>query len=884
MTSDQIRKLYTEFFEQRDHKRLPSGSLVPADYDASVLLTTAGMHPLKPYFLGQEKAPHHRLTTCQKCFRTPDIEEVGITTRHLTFFEMLGNFSVGDYFKKGAAEFAWELSLEGFGFEPDKIWITVFEGDDELGLGPDEEAIDVWLEIGVPKERIVQLPRSENFWQAGPIGPCGPCSELYYDRGPDFGTDDDLPGGDNERFLEYWNLVFMQYNQDPENVLTPLPAQNIDTGLGLNRMAALQQGVESVFDTDQFVPLIELGQELSGARYGSSDEVDRSLRILADHARGMTFLIADGVVPSNEDRGYVLRRIMRRAIQHGRRLGMDPGFLPKFQQTVNELMGHEYPALLEREREIGMWLRNEEDAFGRTLEQGTRLLDDLIARARERGDEGVSSADAFQLHDTYGFPIDLTLEMAAEHGLGVDQAGFESLMNRQRQQSRGGVAEAGPGGSSGANALRSRAVTLAQTAGFATQFTGYETLEQHTTVGGVEQDDDPDCVLVKLAESPFYATGGGQVADGGEIVGEDGSTSARVIDVLRIGDDQAILAEKLRGGLAAGDRVVARVSANVRHATQCNHTATHLLHAALRERLGEHVRQAGSYVGPDKLRFDFTHGGGLSDEDVRWVEDRVNEQILHNQPVRALSMPLDEARALGAMALFGEKYGDVVRMVQIGDGSFSRELCGGTQVRSTAEIGVFKLTAETSSAANVRRIEALTGPEAVALLRSHDALLRDAATLVRKRPEEVVSAVADLQKQAKEARKQSAAPALDADSLAGQAVDVDGARVLTMVVEGVTDAKVLMDLTDRVKGKLGDSAVIVLGAGGEGRVSLVAAVTPALVERGVKAGDIVKAAAAVVGGGGGGKPTMAQAGGKDPSKLPAALETARGAIETALSS
>ena len=878
MTSDEIRSLFTEFFQQRDHKRLPSGSLVPADYDPSVLLTTAGMHPLKPYFLGQEKAPHHRLTTCQKCFRTPDIEEVGITTQHLTFFEMLGNFSIGDYFKQGAAEFAWELSLEGFGFEPEKIWITVFEGDDALGLGPDQEAIDAWMQIGIPRERIVLLPRSENFWQAGPVGPCGPCSELYYDRGLDFGTEDDLPGGDNERFLEYWNLVFMQYLQDPEGVLTPLPAQNIDTGLGLNRMAALQQGVESVFDTDQFVPLIQLGEELSGARYGSGDAVDRSLRILADHTRGMTFLVADGVVPSNEDRGYVLRRIMRRAIQHGRRLGMDPGFLPRFSERVQEIMGPEYGELGRERDAIMRWLTSEEEAFGRTLEQGTRLLEQLIERAEDRGDEGISSEDAFQLHDTFGFPIDLTLELVAEHGLGVDEAGFESLMSRQRERSRGGVADAGPDGASGAHALRSRAVSLAQSAGFATAFTGYETLEQHTTVGGLDQVDGK--VLVKLAESPFYATGGGQIADAGVIECEDGDCRARVVDVLRLGDDQAVVVEAESGSLSPGERVVARVSAEVRHATECNHTATHLLHAALRERLGTHVRQAGSYVGPDKLRFDFTHGGGLSDEDVRWVEDRVNEQILANQPVRALTMSLDEARALGAMALFGEKYGDVVRMVQIGDGSFSRELCGGTHVRSTAEIGVFKLTAETSSAANVRRIEALTGPGAVALLRSHDAILAEAAKLVRKRPEEVASAVADLQKQAKEARRTGAGPAVDLDALAGAAESVGGVKVLTAVVPA-GDPKALPDLADRLKGQLGEAA-IVLASAGDGRVNLVAAMTPALVERGVRAGDVVKVAAQVVGGGGGGKPTMAQAGGKDPSKVDEALATARGAIEAAL--
>jgi alanyl-tRNA synthetase len=877
VTSDEIRELFLSFFEERDHKRIPSGSLVPAEYDPSVLLTTAGMQPLKPYFLGQEKPPHHRLTSCQKCFRTVDIDVVGTTTRHLTFFEMLGNFSVGDYFKQGAVEFAWDFSLNVLKFDPEKVWITVFEGDEELGLGPDQEAIDAWLSVGVPRERIVLCPRSENFWQAGPTGPCGPCSELYYDRGLEWGNEDDLPGGENERFLEYWNLVFMEFLQDPVGTLTPLPQKNIDTGLGLNRMAALLQGVDSVFETDQFIPLIRRGEELSGKRYGAGDDgVDRALRILADHTRGATFLIADGVVPQSEDRGYVLRRIMRRAITHGRRHGMQPGFLLKYAVQVRQTMGHVYPELDREWDAIARWMQSEEEAFGRTLERGTRLLEELVARAKERGDEGIASEDAFRLHDTFGFPIDVTLELVAEHGLGVDEAGFEALMNEQREGSRGGFATAGPGGSGG---LRDKALELARTTANVTEFVGYETLEQRTTVLGVEQVDGR--VLVKLAESPFYATGGGQIADTGVIECEDGDCRARVADVLRLGSDQTVVLEVEQGEPEPGERVIARVAPDVRHATEANHTATHLLHAALRERMGTHVRQAGSYVGPDKLRFDFTHGSALSEEDVRWVEDRVNSQILANHRVRALTMPLDEARKLGAMALFGEKYGDIVRVVQIGDGSFSRELCGGTHVRSTGEIGLLKITSETSSAANVRRIEALTGPEGVKLLRRHDQLLEEAARLVRKRPEEVPLAVEDLQAKAKAQRKAAVTPELDVDALAADAVAVDGVKVLTAVLPPV-DPKSLPDLADKLKGKLGDS-VIVLGTTAEGRVALVAAVAQPVVDRGVRAGDLVKQAAQVVGGGGGGRPTMAQAGGKDPSKLPEALKAALEAVQSALS-
>src|SRR3954454_24660683 len=436
MTSDEIRERYLSFFESRDHKRLPSGSLVPADFDPSVLLTTAGMHPLKPYFHVGEQPPHNRLTSCQKCFRTPDIDQVGLTTRHLTFFEMLGNFSIGEYFKQGAIEFAWELSLEGFGFDPERIWITVHGGDDALGLGPDEEAIEAWKSVGVPEDRIMRLGSEDNFWQSGRTGPCGPSSELYYDRGPEFGGDDDRPGDDTERILEYWNLVFMQYDQDPPGTLTPLPSQSIDTGLGLNRMAAIQRGVPSVYETDQFLPLVALGEELSGRKMGESHEVTRALRILADHSRATTFLIADGVVPSNEDRGYILRRVMRRAIQQGRVLGLEPGFMPRFADRVTDIMGGEYPELTEQREAVQRWVAGEEEAFGRTLEKGLKLLGELIERAKEEGLEGIGAEAAFQLHDTFGFPFDLTREIAAEAGLGVDETGFETLMERQRARAR----------------------------------------------------------------------------------------------------------------------------------------------------------------------------------------------------------------------------------------------------------------------------------------------------------------------------------------------------------------------------------------------------------------------------------------------------------------
>jgi alanyl-tRNA synthetase len=902
MTSDEIRERYLAFFEERGHKRIPSASLVPSANDPSALLTVAGMHPLKPYFLGQESPPAPRLTSCQKVFRTVDIDNVGSTARHLTFFEMLGNFSFGDYFKREAIVLAWELSLEVYGFHASDIWVTVFEGDDGLGLGPDEEAIERWLEIGVERERIVQCPRSENFWEAGPSGPCGPCSELYIDRGVEYGSAADLPGGENERFLEYWNLVFMQYEQQPSNngassTLKPLPANNIDTGLGLNRMAAILQDKESVFETDQFQPLIELGEQLSGRRYGEDHTGDRALRILADHARAMTFLTADGVVPSNEDRGYVLRRVMRRAIQQGRILELEPGFLTRYSARVRELMSGAYPELHEHAEATDMWLAAEEEAFGRTLAQGLTALTGHIEQARSRSQATVPADEVFRLHDTFGFPYEMTNELLAEEGLAIE-GDFEELMERQRARGRAGARAGVGGGGSDAERIRAAVSAFAGESGFHTRFTGYESEEQQTTVGAVrsvptsgdgQAAEGPGArYLVKLAESPFYAPGGGQVADMGTIECEHGDCRARVEDVFRLGQDQALEVVLEEGVLKQGEAVTARVDRRARHAIECNHTATHLLQAALRERVGPHVRQAGSYVGPDKLRFDFSHGHGLSAEELREIEDRVNEWISLNDPVRSITTTLEEAKRLGAMALFGEKYGEVVRMVQVGEGDYSRELCGGTHVRSTAEIGPFRILSETSSSANVRRIEAVTGPAAVELLRSHDRLLGEVGALLRSRPEDAPAAVAALAQERKRLEKElkdarATAPGtvqLDYEALAAQAQQIEGATVLSLAVE-VSDSKALLDLLDRLRGRL-PGAAILLGTVTEGRVQLAASVDPQLVARGVRAGAVVKVAAEIVGGGGGGRDTMAQAGGRDPQKLGAAITAGREVIQSAL--
>ncbi len=877
MKAADIRERFLSFFEEREHQRVPSASLVPSSYDPSVLLTTAGMQPFKPYFLGLEEPPAKRLASCQKCFRTTDIENVGMTARHLTFFEMLGNFSVGDYFKQGAAELAWELSTEGFGFDPQRIWISVFGGDDELDLGPDEEAIRCWRAIGVPDDRIVHLGREDNFWQSGPTGPCGPCSELYYDRGPDFGPDTDRPGDDSERMLEYWNLVFMQYELHADGSLTDLPQQNIDTGLGLDRMAALLQDVPSVYETDSFRPLIAFGEERSGRRYGQDFSTTRALRVLADHGRAASFLMADGVVPSNEDRGYILRRIMRRAIHQGRSLGIEGGFVPALCEVVIEQMGDVYPELCAERETIARWAASEEEGFGRTLAQGERLLRDLIATAKDSGAKEVPAGDAFRLHDTYGFPFELTREMLAEEGLSVDEAKFAELMEGARETARAGAKDHRDGG------VAERAAGFARSAGFETRFVGYETTEADTVVGAVESENGRTggTLLAKLEDSPFYPEGGGQVSDHGTVATATGR--ARVTGVFRIGADQALALEPLEGEIAPGDQAHAEVERRTRLATMRNHTATHLLHAALRDRLGTHVRQAGSYVGPDKLRFDFSHGERLSDDELRDIETRVNGWIADNLPVRAIETSLDQAQALGAMALFGEKYGDWVRMVEVED--VSRELCGGTHVHSAGEVGLFHIATETSSASNVRRIEALTGAAATELFEQRTERLRELSKLMKAPEAELTRAAERLGRQVKELKRQPTVGADDgaeAERLAASVTDAGGAKLVAARAEAM-DPKALLGLSDRVRQKLGDAAVVLAMDAG-GKLALVANVAPALVERGVKADDVVRAAAEVAGGGGGGRDTVAQAGGGDPAKLEEALTAARTAVEGALSS
>src|SRR5829696_3044772 len=873
MTADEIRKTYLSFFEDRDHRIVPSASLVPSVHDPSVLLTTAGMQPFRPYFVGQEKPPAPRLADVQRCFRTTDIDEVGNTARHLTFFEMLGNWSFGDYFKEESIPWGWELSVDGFGFDPERIWVSVFEGDDEIGLGPDQESIDIWRRVGVPDERIVPLPRSENFWQAGDTGPCGPCTELYFDRGEEFGRPDERPGDDTDRFVEFWNHVFMSYDLAADGTLTELPMKNIDTGMGLERMAAILQDVDSVFETDSLRPLVDLAEELSGRGYGQDGPTDRAMRILADHSRGTAALIADGVVPSNEDRGYVLRRIMRRAIHQGRGIGLEAPFMDRFADRALELLAPAYPELAAERDTVLRWAADEEESFGRTLDRGMQMVADLIRHAHEDRTSWVDAEDAFKLHDTYGFPYDLTKELLAEAGLSVDDEGFEELMEEQRTRARMGTATA-----HGSEDHHGAVLSFASEAP-PSRFVGYEKLRAETSLLAVKGENAR--ALVKLEESPFYAEGGGQVADTGEVRWEGGSAS--VADVYRIGDDQAVELDGPSNGLEPGERVEAEVDHVSRFATMRNHTATHLLHAALRERLGTHVRQAGSSVRPDKLRFDFTHGAPLSTEELRDIGDRVNDWIKESHWVRALEMSRMDAERLGAMALFGEKYGDWVRVVEVED--VSRELCGGTHVLNTAAIGIFAISSEGSSAANVRRIEALSGPAAIDWFRSRSRSLSEIGRIVGSEQDPIAATrrmadrVGELEEKSKEAG--SADLSKKAEEMAATGQRIGGVTVFVGKGHGA-DQRSLLDLADRIKSRAGEAAVV-LGGTEDNKVALVASFSKDVVERGIIASEVIREAAQVVGGGGGGRDNVAQAGGRDPSKLDEALSVARDAIEAKLS-
>ncbi len=841
LTTAEIREGYLAFFEEKGHLRCPSASLVPRADDQSTLLTSAGMQPQMPFFLGRETPPALLTTTCQKVFRTPDIDEVGLDTYHLTFFEMLGNFSFGQYFKEGAIEYASEFLRERLGLDWDRIWVSVHAGDPELKLGPDQDAIDLWEKIGMPPERIVPLPSSENFWSVGGPGPCGPDSEIYFDWGEETGcgTPECLPGCARcERFLEVWNLVFMSYELHPDGTLTPLPEQNIDTGMGLERMARVLQGVPSVYDTDGYRLIMDWIADQSGVAYGDTPDATKAHRVLADHGRGMTFLVGDGVTPSNEGRGYVLRRIIRRAAQHGLRIGMQTPFLPGLAGAVIDQMQGAYPELGEHQEQIMRVLGAEEERFAETLERGMKLFEDASAGG------AVAADDAFTLQATYGFPIELTLELARERGIPVDEEGYARLMDEHREVSRAG----------GAKGELQRAAEFSRAAGFRTEFVGWEKTEVPTQLGALEELGD-GTFLAKLRESPFYPEGGGQVTDAGELEGADGAHAA-LRAAYRLGDDQVLLFEG--AGFSAGDRVTARVPWTIRFPTAANHTATHLLHEALRGVLGDHVRQAGSQVRPEKLRFDFSHPQALTPDERDEVARRVNEAVFENHPVRTFVVPIDEARNLGAMMLFGEKYGDEVRVVEVE--GVSRELCGGTHVRTTAEIGPFVILSESSVGSGARRIEAVTAGEAFALLRA--------------RADEAETLRGELDRVRKEAKR----PAKQAETeLVSQEREGDVLLVEVRAVKGGA----LRDLSDRLRQQEGAEGAIVASTD-DGQAYLVVNLADSLVSQGLDASALVRELGKHIGGGGGGRPTLAEAGGRNPDGVKAALAAGRQAVADAL--
>jgi alanyl-tRNA synthetase len=870
LTGDEIRAKFLAYFEEKGHKVIPSSSLIPHG-DPTLLLTTAGMVQLKPYFMGQARPPHTRLTSCQKCFRTTDIESVGDAS-HLTFFEMLGNFSVGDYFKAEAIAFAWELITVRLGIPKEKLWTTVYLDDDE--------AFGLWRKMGVPSERIVRLGEADNFWgPAGDSGPCGPCSEIHYDFGEAAGCGqaDCNPSCKCGRFCEIWNLVFMQYNQDKGGNRTPLPRPNIDTGMGLERITAIMQGKNTVYLTDIFQPLLKRATEITGKKYGANAEDDRSMRVVAEHGRAIAFLIADGVLPSNEGRGYVLRRLLRRGVLFGRRLGLDKPFLVDMAAAAIAQKGAVYPELVKRKDFILDVVRREEVKFAETLNTGLDLLDEIMAREESKVRMRITGEAAFKLYDTYGFPVEITREIASSRGFEVDSEGFEKEMDKQRERARS--AHKFGGGEKGAKFSGEFEPT---------RFVGYSELAKSTRIAGiivanegVNEIATEQKAGIILEDTPFYAEMGGQVGDTGQIKAEGGLFA--VTDTVRLGAHtflhQGYVAE---GSFAVGDSVVAAVDPERRADISRNHTATHLLHYALRKVLGEHVQQRGSLVEPSRLRFDFSHLASLSTEEITKIQDIVNAEVRHNHPVYDKQMAYKEAVASGAIALFDEKYGDVVRVLSIGRPAISTELCGGTHVSATGEIGFFEITSEASVGSGLRRIEAVTGREATRMATTSISTVQTLGKLLDSAPESVMGKVqallASREQEIKRAEALEREAALkDVASLLGRAVEVDGVKLLAVRVKP-SRPETLRDMADALMNKLG-SSVVVLGAVNEDKPYFVVTVTPDLTARDYHAGNIIRQVAAITGGGGGGKPGLAQGGGKDVSRLDEAIAAVPGLLK-----
>jgi alanyl-tRNA synthetase len=867
MKANEIRQKYLQFFKEKGHRVEPSASLVPVD-DPSLLWINSGVATLKKYFDGRVKPENPRIVNAQKAIRTNDIENVGYTARHHTFFEMLGNFSIGDYFKEEAILWAWEFLTDPkwMGLDPEKLSVTIHPEDDE--------AYRIWNEqVGIPSERIVKL--KENFWDIGE-GPSGPNTEIFYDRGEHLCDPDDpecYPGGENERYLEIWNLVFSQYNHNPDGSYTPLPKKNIDTGMGLERMASVMQDVPTNYDTDLFQPIIQATCKEAGVEYGEDRETDIALKVIADHVRTIVFAIGDGVVPSNEGRGYVLRRLLRRAVRYARVLGIERPFLYRLTGVVAEGMKEYYPEPAQKQAFIERVIEGEEERFLETLSEGLRILGEVVEKAKAEGRDTITGQEAFTLYDTYGFPVDLTEDFARENGLNVDKDGFTAAMEAQRERAREARQDV--------DSMQVQGGALADL-DVQSEFVGYTEWSTDTRVAALIHEDQlvdmvgaGETCLIVLEQTPFYAESGGQVADRGTIVSS--RARLRVKNVKKGPNGEHVHTAVVKEGtIRQGEEVRAEIDSAQRRNIVKNHTATHLLHKALKEVVGEHANQAGSLVAAERLRFDFTHIDPLTEEERREVEERVNRQIWSNLPVETMMKPLAEAKAMGAMALFGEKYGNEVRVVKVGD--YSLELCGGTHVNQTSEIGLFKIVSESGIGSGVRRIEAVTGQHAFRYFEKQMALLQQVAAKLKSNPADVVDRVDALQSRIKELNREteslrSKLNRLEGQRLLNQVEEVKGIPVLTAKVD-VPDMDALRNMMDDLKNQLKEG-VIILGAANGGKVQLVASVSPDYVKQGLHAGKLVKEAATRCGGGGGGRPDMAQAGGKDPSKLDEALQAAR---------
>jgi alanyl-tRNA synthetase len=873
MQSSEIRRRFLGFFEERGHRLYPSASLIPYN-DPTVLLTTAGMQQFITYFTGQDRPPTPRATSAQKCFRTQDIEEVGDES-HLTFFEMLGNFSFGDYFKKEAIDWAWEFCTRDLGLPPERLWITIFEGDEDAP--EDLEAKELWMDVGVPEHKIFGLPKSENWWgPPGESGPCGPCSEIYYDFGEEYAHGDPAedpkygPGGDqgDPRFLEIWNLVFNQYEQRKDGTLTPLAKTGIDTGLGLERTTQAVQHAIYIYDTDVYAPIFSKIRDYSGVELGADETTDRAMRVVADHARAVAFLIADGVRPGNQRREYVLRRMIRRAmLQAHSRLGMGPEQLADLASVVVENMGDFYEELRLASEDIRRVVTGEAARFVEIYESGLSLLSSEIERL---GGGNFPGDVAFMLHDTYGFPVEVTREVLAERGLSLDEAGFQAAMDAQRERAR----EAMQG--------YDRVVAAFRDQDIRSRYVGYEREQIETRIVAIEPVPEADDeVYVVLAENPFYATGGGQVADEGWISSDEGQLE--VVDAIPAGDYQVLRARTERGSFRVGDAVIASINRVRRQQIEANHTATHILHWALRAVLGQDVVQAGSYVGPDRLRFDYRYGGKVTDEEIRRVQEISLQKITENQPVRYFTTTLEEARNLGAMMLFGEKYSDLVRVVEV-DG-FSRELCGGTHVRGSAEIGAFKILSNRKHGADLYRIEVITGREALTYLTDATEKAEEISGALKVEIDDLPDAVGRLRREVQKSREAAREETLqrgleEVGDLVEGAQQVNGTRVVTGQVVAA-DVRGLRQISDDIKNRLGVPSAVVLAAALDGKAVLVANFHPEVSEK-VEAGEIVREVSGVLGGGGGGGATMAQAGGGNLGAIPDALARVREILDQRL--